>query len=80
MIGSRPAEIEIEDELGEEAATVPRLKDPGEPTQQEWDDHIRTHVPFRAWCPHCVRGRAKNAPHLMVSRDADAIPVISFDY
>ena len=80
VVGSRPAEIEIEDELGEEVASVPRLRDPGEPTQQEWDDHVRTHVPFRAWCPHCVRGRAKNALHPMVSRDADAIPVISFEY
>ena len=78
-MGSAPTEIEFEEEPSE-AVTVPRLRDPGEPTQQEWDDHVKTHVPFRGWCPHCVRGRAKNAPHPIVSRDADAIPVISFDY
>ena len=79
-IGHEPTEIEIGDEPGEEAASVPRVRDPGEPTQQEWDDHIKTHVPFRAWCPHCVRGRDRNAPHPVVHRDADALPVISFDY
>ena len=41
-LGGPPAEIEIEDELGEEVASVPRLRDPGEPTQQEWDDHDRS--------------------------------------
>ena len=44
-IGHEPGEIEIGDEPGEEAASVPRLRDPGEPIQQEWDDHIKTHVP-----------------------------------
>ena len=79
-IDGGPTEIEIDDEPGEEAATVPRLRDPGEPIQQEWDDHVKTHVPFRAWCPHCVRGRARNAPHAVIHRDADSLPVISFDY
>ena len=79
-IGDEPGEAEVGDEPGEEAATVPRLRDPGEPIQQEWDDHVKTHVPFRAWCPHCVRGRARNAPHPVVHRDADALLVISFDY
>ena len=76
VMGSAQTEIEFEEEPSE-AVTVPRLRDPGEPTQQELDDHVKTHVPFRGWCPHCVRGRAKNAPHPIVSRDADAIPVIS---
>ena len=34
-IDGGPTEIEIDDEPGEEAATVPRLRDPGEPIQQE---------------------------------------------
>ena len=60
-IGHEPGEIEIGDEPNEEAASVPRLRDPGEPIQQEFDDHTKTHVPFRAWCPRCVRGRGRNA-------------------
>ena len=80
VIGGVPIEIELDDEHGEEATTAPRLRDPGEPTQQEWDDHVKTHVPFRGWCPHCVRGRARNAPHPVVRREADSLPVVSFDY
>ena len=22
-----------------------------QPSAQEWDDHMRTHIPFRKWCP-----------------------------
>ena len=80
VIGGVPIEIELDDEHGEEATTAPRLRDPGEPTQQEWDDRVKTHVPFRGWCPHCVRGRARNAPHPVVRREADSLPVVSFDY
>ena len=43
-------------------------------------EHNLTHAAFRSWCPHCVRGRARNAPHKQISRDADAVPTLSFDY
>ena len=33
------------------------------PSQQEVDEHMITHVPFRDWCPHCVRGKSKSTPH-----------------
>ena len=80
VIGSAPTEIEFEDEPSE-AVTVPRLRDPGEPTQQECDVHVITgHATFCAWCPHSVRGRERNAPHRALHRDAGAIPFISFDY
>ena len=25
------------------------------PSKEEWDAHQRVHIPFRKWCPHCVR-------------------------
>ena len=28
-----------------------------QPSAQEWDDHQRTHIPFRKWCPHCGQTR-----------------------
>ena len=83
-LDAMPLDTEGEDMLfdapAEEAASAPMLRDPGEPTQEEVDQHNLTHAAFRSWCPHCVRGRAKNAPHRKVHREADAAPVISFDY
>ena len=36
---------------------------PEEPTKEERRVHKITHLPFRSWCPHCVKARAKNWPH-----------------
>ena len=24
---------------------------------------MKTHIPYRSWCAHCVRGRGRNDPH-----------------
>ena len=32
---------------------------PTEPTKIEKEDHDKTHLPFRNWCRHCIRGRGK---------------------
>ena len=29
------------------------------PSQHDVDIHNLTHLPFRNWCPHCVKGKAK---------------------
>ena len=34
------------------------MKDPGQPTKKEWEEHRIDIWPFRSWCPHCLRGRA----------------------
>ena len=49
-------------------------------SQAEVIKHNLTHIPFRNWCRHCVRGRAVNAPHLSKQRIECDIPVISVDY
>ena len=38
--------------------TVKKL-DPKTPSRGEVDEHNMTHIPFRNWCRHCVRGRGK---------------------
>ena len=74
-------EIE-EDPCGEEEARVPvALRDPGQPTAQEFIEDNLTHVPYRSWCPDCVRGRGSHLSHKKQGIDKDdAIPTISFDY
>ena len=48
-------EREEEDENPEEATRPKLTKVPRQPTQEEVDEHMATHLPFRDWCPHCVR-------------------------
>ena len=53
-----------EEDMQEQECSKPRMaKRPGEPSKQEWEEHQLTHVPFRDWCPHCVRGKAKAGTH-----------------
>ena len=33
------------------------------PSKEEYDEHMRTPVPFRNWCEFCVKGKAKADPH-----------------
>jgi hypothetical protein len=45
--------------VSEEAMKTRKLMDPKKPSQQEFDEHYLSHLPFRNWCPHCMRGKAK---------------------
>ena len=55
-------------EVGEGAQEVDRVvgkvrKDPGQPTREEVARHCATHLPYRSWCKHCVKGRGTAHPH-----------------
>ena len=39
------------------------MLDPMLPSQSEVQQHCLTHMPYRNWCPHCVRGRGKEINH-----------------
>ena len=52
-----------EDEAQEEGRRPKVIRDPGQPTKQEWLEHQATHIPTRSWCPHCVRGKSVNRQH-----------------
>lgn len=57
------AENETDDIEAEEADNEVRLPvrvhDPMLPNRADIDQHNLTHVPFRSWCEHCVRGRGE---------------------
>ena len=55
--------IEGEKIKAEKEQKVQKLTDPRRPTQAEVDDHNRTHLPYRNWCPHCVQGKGKDLDH-----------------
>ena len=52
-----PILCEEEEEYGVRR-TIKR-QDPKEPSKEEREEHEKTHIPFRSWCRHCVRGRGK---------------------
>ena len=80
--------IELEPDYKEQveearAARVPA--DPGRPTKKEVDEHNASHIPYRPWCPHCVKGKAVSDPHKSKRTDRDdmkdtGVVTVSLDY
>jgi hypothetical protein len=61
-------------------ARVPRqLADPLLPSVAEVELHDLTHLPFRSWCPCCVRGKSKNIHHRKQQCER-AVPHVYADY
>ena len=81
LMSNETEENEDEEEQDEqESSSVRVLRNPEGPTKEEWEQHMMTHVPFRNWCPHCVRGRAVSHGHFKNKKDDKAIPTIGIDY
>ena len=45
---------------GERARPLPQ---PRLPSRQEVQEHELTHIPYRSWCVHCVRGAERSDAH-----------------
>jgi len=58
-------------EVGEEARAPKVRRAPKGPTQLEREQHEATHLPFRDWCAHCVRGVGEKTPHRRKGLQAD---------
>ena len=70
--GARKAKEEATDEQEgelEEARKAKGIKAPTKPSKEEVNEHMLTHLPFRSWCPHCVRGKSKGRPHRKTEGD-----------
>ena len=39
------------------------IRDIGQPTAKELQQHMTTHRQYRSWCKFCVMGRGVNSPH-----------------
>ena len=51
-----------------------------QPTKEELEEHNATHAQYRAWCPHCVRGRGQASHHRVGDKVHRGLPEICFDY
>ena len=76
----KEVEADKEEEEGEEAQRAKGIRAPTKPSKEEVDDHMLTHLPFRSWCPHCVRGKSKGKPHRKGKGEEKEIPTLALDY
>ena len=77
----RGVSVEAEGEEGRESVGI---RAPQKVSKEEREEHERTHTPYRAWCPYCVKGRGRNTPHAK-NRDnkeeaESKVPRVSMDY
>ena len=45
------------------------------PTVEETQEHLRTHLPYRSWCQHCVSGRGVSTQYRGRSPGEDSVEV-----
>ncbi len=57
---------EESEEIVEEARVVKGQQRIVKPGKEEWENHMRTHIPYRKWCPCCVKGKRKAGMHSKV--------------
>ena len=77
--------LALELELAADAQTVgerqPRVQPvPREPTPQERLLHECTHVPYQAWCEHCIAMRAVPDRMEFLKQGPRDVPVVQFDF
>ena len=75
-MGATPAPAEAADEDGDARA----MPAPVRPTPAMIEQHNVSHLPFRNWCPFCVRGRGKSCSHPRQAHDDEQLPTIAIDY
>ncbi len=59
------------------------LRSPMRPCQEDAERHYLTHLPYRNWCPVCVRAKAKEDAHRRAAdspEDKSGLPTVSLDY
>ena len=65
---------------GGDERQVRKMGDPRKPTAAEVEDHNRTHLPYRNWCLHCIRGKGKDMDHRKGIEEERGLSEYSFDY
>eukprot|EP00972_Heterocapsa_arctica_P102779 15149093-Heterocapsa_arctica.AAC.1 len=57
------------------------MRAPSDPTAREVEEQSVSHLPCRAWCQECVRGRGKSLAHKNIeSAQAATVETIGTDY
>ena len=63
-----------------EPDVIKKMADPRLPNESEVQKHLlRGHIPYRDWCPICVKSMGKSIPHRRSERERN-VPEYGFDY
>ena len=67
--------------LPKDDAVMKKVKDPKLPSQDEVDQHwIMGHLPYRKWCPICIKAQGRDMDHSKDSGGERKLPEYSWDY
>ena len=73
--GAAAEEAGMEEDKGKEkimqGIAAKPIHQPRQPSKSEVEEHELTHIPFRCWCVHCVRGLGRSNPHKSAKVDAE---------
>ena len=78
-LGSGGGDDDVEEKAEYGVRKMVRFQDPGQPTSEEVEEHMKSHVPYRSWCRHCVRGGGRDLPHKK-SPDEATLPELHLDF
>ena len=58
------------------------LKTPVMPSKEDVQSHFATHLPYRSWCPVCIKAKLKEDWHfrIKVEKKQEGLLIISMDY
>ena len=59
---------------------VRKMIDPKLPSQKDVEEHNLTHLPYRNWCPICVRSKGKEMGHKSATDKERTISEYCLDY
>ena len=72
--------MDLDSDVLREGQQANTFNTPPQPTDEEFDQHMATHIPYRAWCRWCVMGRKPNLKHER-SQNADRdVPLLVGDH
>ena len=66
--------------LQREEDVIRDLRDPKLPSREEIEKHNLTHLPFRDWCPICVKAKGREMDHKRDNGKERKLPEYSWDY
>ena len=67
-----------EEEFG--SRNTVRKHDPCQPSEPERIEHEMTHLPFRSWCGHCIKGRGREEDCRKATEEERRVPKVHLDY
>ena len=80
-VAERDVDQDCEDLHGNEEAPARSVRNPKDPLPEEKELHYkRGHLPYRAWCPICIKARGREDQHKSKEPDEQSVVKISMDY